>query len=49
MRQQKYPSNGSGPIVKNRAPMQMRPNEVPLLKGSQPQIMAAPIGKIPSN
>ena len=45
MKQQRYPSNGSGPIVKNRAPMHMRPNEEPLIRSAQPQIMAAPIGQ----
>ena len=47
MKQQRYPSNGSGPIVKsqNRTPMHMRPNEEPLLTRSQPQIMAAQVGQ----
>ena len=44
-RRQYPPTNGSGPIVRNRAPMMLRPNEAPLLGTPQPQIMPSGPGQ----
>ena len=44
LNRRQYPSNGSGPIIKNRAPLHLRPNETPLLSAPQPQIMPAGVG-----
>ena len=42
-----YPANNgaSGPIVKTRTPLHMRPGEQPLLSSPQPQIIAAAPGQ----
>lgn len=46
LNKRQYSANGgSAPIVKNRAPKHLRPNDQPLLMSGQPQIMAAGPGQ----